>query len=421
MKKLIALYASSRYWNNETELKAAYGALAAQMKDIVSESILITTMEDVAQMPEADCLVIVPMSGGVQPLILESVTKYNSTVIYAMYIIGNTTEEFSDKMIMKNAAPTVMDTWAVIRREHAHGSIAISEEKLKRRLKVYEAYHSLKGATILLIGNTEPWVVSNSKNRESYEKLGVTVKQIEQEEVARLYREMTDEDARVYYDYFKGNEKKIVEPTEEDINASAKMTAALVKTVDKYKPAGIALACFNLLAEGTNMCLGVSYINDRLPQVAACEGDVDSAVTMLLMKRLTSSKLWMANPNLHPDGTVNFSHCTAPLDLFNNGFCPYILRNHHESGIGTSLQVEYPIGQRVTACRLSDEAGKITIHQGTTVQGKYESGCRTQVYVKFDDFDHYLDTALGCHQVFAFEDIEEELKMLAQELKLVIL
>lgn len=30
--------------------------------------------------------------------------------------------------------------------------------------------------------------------------------------------------------------------------------------------------------------------------VASCEGDMDSAVTMLLMKGLTDTRLWMANP-----------------------------------------------------------------------------------------------------------------------------
>ncbi|MGF7146270.1 hypothetical protein HNQ56_004737 [Anaerotaenia torta] len=56
MKKLIALYASSRYWNDETEWKAARVALAAQMRDISSENVLITTREDAARMPEADRL-----------------------------------------------------------------------------------------------------------------------------------------------------------------------------------------------------------------------------------------------------------------------------------------------------------------------------------------------------------------------------
>lgn len=223
------------------------------------------------------------------------------------------------------------------------------------------------------------------------------------------------------YNYFKGDEQETVEPTNADLLAAARMSGALMRMLEKYEADGMALACFNLLSTGTNCCLGVSYINDCTPYVASCEGDVDSAVTMLAMKQICTTKLWMANPGLHPDGVINFSHCTAPLDMLHTGKCPYTLRNHHESGIGTSLQVDYPIGQVVTACRISDDASKMTVQKGVTVSGEYERACRTQVYVKFDDFRHYLDTVLGCHQVFAFEDIVEEMKLLGMQLGLMIL
>ena len=122
----------------------------------------------------------------------------------------------------------------------------------------------------------------------------------------------------------------------------------------------MAIACFNLLSLGTTSCLGVSYINDCTAQMAACEGDLDSAVTMLMMKRLTDTKPWMANPGLHPKGIVNFSHCTAPLAVDGRQDCPYILRSHHESGIGVSLQVEIPGSVRLTACRVSGVWGTFT-------------------------------------------------------------
>lgn len=139
---------------------------------------------------------------------------------------------------------------------------------------------------------------------------------------------------------------------------------------------------------------------------------MDSAVTMLMMKHLTSTKLWMANPGLQPDGTVNFSHCTAPICCMGDPL-PCTLRSHHESGIGVSLQVELPQKKRVTACRISDEASKMTVHLGYSAAGPYETACRTQMHVRFDDAPHYLRTVLGCHQVFAFEDVEEKLLRLA--------
>ena len=100
---------------------------------------------------------------------------------------------------------------------------------------------------------------------------------------------------------------------------------------------------------------------------------------------------------------------------------PCVLRSHHESGIGVSLQVSLPVDCTVTICRISDEASKITIHRGVTIYGDYECACRTQLHIKMEDSQHYLDTALGCHQVFAFEDITGELQKLAGLFRLEIL
>lgn len=421
MEIKIAFFAARRYWNDEKELQNAYHSMANQFASLATQTVLITQETDLAQSAQTDCLVIVPMSGAVQRIILQAANQAKTVIFYPAYIQGNVDDTISAAMMKNNAAPTVMDCWAVLKRTHAHVQLVMNEIELQKAVRVFHAYLAVQGATILLIGNTEPWVISNGETLKCYEKLGVTVKQIQQEEVAKEYHLTTQEDAEMFLRYFKGEERAIVEPSGEDIINSCKMAAALLRVVQRYDADGVALACFNLLEEGTTCCLGVSYLNDCTKYVAACEGDVDSAITMLCMKQLAKTKLWMANPGLHPDKTVNFSHCTAPLDLHNCGKCPYTLRSHHESGIGTSLQVEYPVEQTVTACRISNDAKQMTVQLGTTLQGVYETACRTQVYVKFDDFDAYINTALGCHQVFAFEDISHEMKSLGKELGLELL
>ena len=64
---------------------------------------------------------------------------------------------------------------------------------------------------------------------------------------------------------------------------------------------------------------------------------------------------------------------------------------------------------------------KMTIHRGTTKVGPYEAACRTQMHVQFEDADHYLNTALGCHQIFAYEDISQKLTDLVKLFELVVL
>ena len=94
------------------------------------------------------------------------------------------------------------------------------------------------------------------------------------------------------------------------------------------------------------------------------------------------------------------------------------MRRHHESGKSVSLQVEMPLDETLTLCRISKDAGAMTVHTGVSVPGGHKCVCHTQMWVKLDDYAHYLDTALGCHQVFTFGDIRRELGIAARLLGL---
>ena len=417
MKTIYAFYAAHRYWPQEERLMSVYQEISSYFSGDF-ECVLFWDDRPLDSGPAGECLVVVPLSGAVQRMILNDAAKYESVILYAAYIRGNASRTACEDMLRANAAPTVMDTWAVMHRNHRNASIALNMEELERKLRVAEAYRYVKGAAILKIGETEPWVVSNAAQPSVYEsRLGVRIVPVAQDEVVRRYKNATDEDGKKYLDWFCSHSSKVMEPTQEDIRNASRMAFALVSLMEDYNASGAAIACFNLLQTGTNMCLGVSYINDCTDRFISCECDMDSAVTMLMMKKLSRYKLWMANPGLQPDKTVNFSHCTAPICIMNEALNT-TLRNHHESGIGVSLQVDIPAGVRVTACRLSDECRSITVQNGVTIDGPYESACRTQAHVRLDNFDYYLKTAMGCHQVFAFEDISAEMRELAEMLGL---
>lgn len=418
MKIVYSFFAARRYWKDEDSLQEAYQHLSALVGD---KSNVLITDDDLTSLPTGDCLVVVPMSGAVQKNVLAAANQFPCTVLYGAYIQGNASAGACSAMLEYNAAPTLMDVWAVLHRTHPCTMLALNPEELQDRLLVLQAYTHIKGARMLKIGETEPWVVSNASSPEVYEKrLGVEIVSVPQNELKTLYDQAEDKAAEPYYQWFMANSQGCVEPTKRDLRNAARMAWALVALLDKYQAAGAAIACFNLLKTGTTACLGVSYLNDCTDKVIACECDMDSAITMLIMKKLTRYKLWMANPGLQPDGTINFSHCTSPICIWNEPL-PTILRSHHESGIGVALQVKVPANQIVTACRISDESGKVTIHRGITSNGPYEKTCRTQVYVQLDNLKHYLQTALGCHQVFAFEDITEKMEELAKLLRLEVL
>lgn len=415
MKAHYLFFAASRYWPDAAALDAAYRQLCAH---IAAQGVPCTLVIDgngverLEAQADGTC-VIIPMSGAVQPHILRVAAAFPEAILYAAYVTGNAQAETAARMLAANAAPTLMDCWGVLRREHPFARLALDAAHLRRLLRVLDARRAVRGATLLLLGETEPWVVSASRDLSDYERLGIHIRKIPLKTVAALYEETTDAQGAPYAERFRRGARGIAEPTESDLLASGRMTAALLRLLETEQAQGLAIACFNLLSLGVTACLAVSYINDCTDMLAACEGDLDSACSMLLLRQLTGTKLWMANPGLHPGGVVNFSHCTAPLDIDGAGACPYTLRSHHESGIGASLQVELPVQRRVTAFRISARHGAYTALGGVSEAGEYETACRTQLYVRLDDFDAYIRTALGCHQVLAFEDVREDVAMLA--------
>lgn len=416
MERIAACFAASRYFSDKAELEQVYGELCTRLQSIANDCRLIVDGQGVDELPaqKDGLLVVVPMSGAVQKDILRATERFGAVVVYGAYIQGNCGDAASALMVKNNAAPTLMDSWSVLRKRHARALLALNQAELAQRVRLISAHSALQGKKIILIGEPEPWVISVSRDLEDYRKLGITVEQVAQQEVADLYARMTEADAKPYFDKYQSGAKACLEPTAADLMNASRMTAALVKTLENHKADGMAIACFNLLSLGTTSCIGVSYINDCTDKFAACEGDLDSAVTMLMLKHLTNTKVWMANPGLHPQGVINFSHCTAPLAVNGECDCPYTLRSHHESGIGASLQVEMPNGVRLTACRVSGAWGTYTVQGATGETGPREECCRTQLYVRFDDFDKYLKTALGCHQVFCFEDVAEDFATLAR-------
>ena len=144
-------------YDGQEKLRSAYETLAAQMGEGIECCLAADAMEE-DKLPQGDCLIAVPMSGAVQQNILAAAAAYESVVLYGAYIRGNAPGALCSEMLRCNAAPTLMDTWAVLRRTTPGTQLALNEAQLKDALQVLAAYNAVRGATLLQIGHTEPWV-----------------------------------------------------------------------------------------------------------------------------------------------------------------------------------------------------------------------------------------------------------------------
>ena len=183
--------------------------------------------------------------------------------------------------------------------------------------------------------------------------------------------------------------KEIIEPNADDITKAARVSIALQNLMEKEQAQGLAIGtCMGWLSKGFP-CLGFARLRDAgIP--AACEGDMDSLLTMLLFQYAFDRAGFQGNATFDTSkGALWTAHCTAPLrmDGPDGKPAPYLLRGHSEvGGSGCVPEVHYRIGETVTRSKFVDldtilaSTGKII-----EVPEKSVRACRTQIVTEVRD------------------------------------
>lgn len=174
---------------------------------------------------------------------------------------------------------------------------------------------------------------------------------------------------------------KIVEPPREEIVQSARMYLAVRDLMIREKVQAITSShCMG----NPRGCLTFSKLND-LGRVGACEGDVDSTLTMLLFAYAFGVPGFITDPvvDTSKDALIHF-HCTSATRMEGPGSrrLPFTIRDQTDTKGGVALQVRFPVGRDVTCAKLVNldtllcSTGKIT---GTSTDA---NACRTQFTTK---------------------------------------
>ncbi|MFW5991629.1 MAG: hypothetical protein ACOCQN_00375 [Halanaerobiaceae bacterium] len=212
-------------------------------------------------------------------------------------------------------------------------------------------------------------------------------------------------------DELLGNSTEIVEPDNGKIKEAVKIYFALKDIVNKYDLSGIAVKCFDLLPILENTaCYALAKLNDE-GKIAACEGDVVSALGMIMLYELTDEEVFLANPSKVDldKKEITFAHCTIPMNMCEE----YTIRSHFESGIGVALQGNL-YKDNYTMARLGGKnLDDIFVAQGNLIQDEYSSDlCRTQLTLRlnnYEDVEAFLNSPLGNHHLIVKGDYKEKI------------
>jgi hypothetical protein len=177
--------------------------------------------------------------------------------------------------------------------------------------------------------------------------------------------------------YWLSQAKEILEPKRQEIIDSARLFLATKELMIREKAQAV---CSRACMGTPRGCLTFSKLND-LGFVGACEGDIDSTLTMLIFAYAFRVPGFITDPVIDTakNAVVHF-HCTSATKM--DGPCgkrlPFRIRNQTDSRGGVAVEVENRVGQPVTCAKLVNLDTMLVCPGKIIETSRSPLACRTQ-------------------------------------------
>lgn len=261
-------------------------------------------------------------------------------------------------------------------------------DELERALRLLRVIPMMQQTRILLFPPARGTAAAQSPD-EVKKHLGAEVVAVDEKTFSEMISAADDQAVRAEAARWTDEAKAILEPDSEDIIKAARVSVALQNLVNQEQAQGLAIGtCMGWLPKGFP-CLGFTRLRDAgIP--AACEGDMDSLLTMLLFQYAFDRAGFQGNQTFDTARNALWTaHCTAPLNLDGPGGqpAPYLLRGHSEvGGSGCVPEIHYRLGEIITRTKLIN-LNTILASTGKIIEVPEKSvrACRTQIVTEVRD------------------------------------
>jgi L-fucose isomerase-like protein len=299
---------------------------------------------------------------------------------------------------LHNALPAAMEIATFLREkgkkaEIIHGNTDYIVRRIKNASRVWQVKNKLPSIKLGVIGKPSDWLIASEVDYEQVKnKLGISLFDIE---ISELFHEM-EKKKKIDHSILNKIKDKTFAP--QSITIALNIYYGLKHIINKYKLDGITVRCFDFIEKYKNTgCLGLSLINSE-GIIAGCEGDIPSAISMLLLNLLTDRPIFMANPasiDLNRNEII-LAHCTLPLNMPDT----FQLTTHFESDLGVGIKGHIPEG-RITIFKLSSDLKTYFVSGGEILENLNRVNlCRTQIKLKLDEnINYFLHRSLGNHHL----------------------
>jgi len=314
-----------------------------------------------------------------------------------------------------------LETVRKVRLERTRGPAKLTPKEDKVQVvPVAKAMERLRASHILTVGGG--WGMPRI-GKAIAEVFGTKVTRIEFPELAEAYEKADRKKAAEFADRWMAKAEKVVEPDRKTIEDSGAMYLAMKAVMERRRANAITINCLGGFYGGhlkAYPCLGFCQFNDGA-LVGACESDVPSTITMLVMKSLVGRPGYISDPVMDiATRQIIYAHCVAPTKPFgpDGPTNPCHIRSHSEDRKGAALRSLLPLGYMTTTMKIEPVRREIILHQGVTVANIDEDkACRTKLaaeplgdYEKlYTEWDRW-----GWHRVTFYGDLVEPVRELAK-------
>ena len=258
------------------------------------------------------------------------------------------------------------------------------------------------------------------------DSLGIEIVRRPFTELNALWEKADRDQAMEIVKRWKDNAEAIVGVRDMTLEKSARMYLAMKQCLKNHDACAITINCLGGFYGGSIQaypCLGFhELLNEGL--IGACECDLFSTVTMVVMTTLTKGRPgFISDPVLDiVNKEIIYAHCVASNKPFGpqGASNPFTIMTHSEDRQGASIRSILPVGYMTTTLKMHPGRKEILFHQAKAVDNSDDDrACRTKLvaapvgdYEKlFTEWDRW-----GWHRVTYYGDLKEPVFALADAL-----
>ena len=272
---------------------------------------------------------------------------------------------------------------------------------------------SLRGLRIGVFGKPSDWLIASGVDRDYLlEHFGVETVDIDLQRVVDGIKAVPPTEAAKVAQAIVKRSTDTIEPSCADMVEAAKAYLAIKKICQEERLHAMTIRCFDIVKTcSTTSCLALALLNDE-GIVAGCEGDMQTLMSMLLVKRLCGAEAFMANPSQLTSQTSMLAHCTIPLNMCDD----ITFRSHFESGIGVAIQGTLPLTDYTIFKWGGPKLDRYYVAEGKAIEKPYSNHfCRTQITLDIDLRPYLLKHSIGNHHVIIKGKYAEQIKRFMNE------